>query len=79
MASLIARNLEFLEAVCQGNEEKVKGLIQREVDICMTDRPSGCTAGHYAIERGHRNILRILLQRRNLDPADRSSPRCRAD
>jgi ankyrin repeat protein len=56
------QNLELLEAARQGDEDKVRGLISRNVNVTTTDA-QGRNALYLASEAGHTSILKLLLEK----------------
>jgi ankyrin repeat protein len=56
------QNLELLEAARQGDEDKVRGLISRNVNITITDA-QGRNALYLASEAGHTSISKLLLEK----------------
>ncbi|CZR65799.1 uncharacterized protein PAC_15699 [Phialocephala subalpina] len=58
------RDLEFLEAVCEGGADKVKDLIRDGVPLSTDMRSVGSSksAAQIAVERGHVSVLKALIE-----------------
>ena len=57
--SLAEENLR--EAVCIGDEDAVRSMLTNGVDINSQNRMNGWTALHWAVHRGHKRLVQVLL------------------
>lgn len=51
------------DAAKQGDLERVKGIIETDAGLANLRDESGATPLHYAAIHGHRQIVRLLLER----------------
>ena len=62
MAANVELEEKLREMCCIGDEKNVKALVERGVNLNATNAINWWTPLHWAAKRGHRNIVRYLLQ-----------------
>ncbi len=62
---------DFIEAVKQGDLERVKAVLETDDKLASVCDESGATPLHYAALNGHRQVVRLLLEHgADIDSAD---------